>query len=229
MAVNKDKTEERITLVSERYYREEQKMTPKQLKKKKKQDKKEAKRLKEEKKTTFQIVMEYVRVILIGAAIAFLLCRFVIVNAEVPSQSMVPTINVGDRMIGLRLTYYFTDPQRGDVAIFKCPAEGADYNKLYVKRVIGLPGETVTIKAGQVIITTVDGDEFYLDEDYLNEVPREELIVNNQEYVLGDDEYFMMGDNRNNSTDSRFWGNVSRDRFVAKVLFKYWKGFEVIK
>lgn len=228
MAVNEYRTEKKNILVSGKYM-EEQNMTPKELKKRRKQEKKEAKRVKEANKTTFQIVMEYVRVILIGAVIAFLLCRFVIVNAEVPTASMVPTINVHDRMIGLRLTYYFSDPQRGDVAIFKCPAEGEEYDKLYVKRVIGLPGETVTIDAGQVIITTADGDTFYLEEDYLNEVPRAELNVNNHVYTLGDDEYFMMGDNRNNSIDSRYWGNVSRDRFVAKVLFKYWRGFETIK
>ena len=228
MSVSEEKNEEHVMLVSEKY-RQEQNMSPKELKKLKKEEKKAAKAAKEENKTTFQIIMEYVRVILIGAVIAFLLCKFVIINAEVPTQSMVSTINVGDRMIGLRLTYYFSDPQRGDVAIFRCPAEGVDYDKLYVKRVIGLPGETVTIKAGQVIITTVDGETIYLDEDYLNETPREELMVNNQEYVLGDDEYFMMGDNRNNSIDSRYWGNVSRDRFVAKVLFRYWKGFKVIE
>lgn len=227
MAANEEKNKGG-TLYSGKYL-EEQEMSPKELKKRKREEKKEAKRVKEANKTTFQVAMEYVRVILVGALVAFLLCKFVIVNAEVPSGSMIPTINIKDRMIGLRLTYYFTDPKRGDVAIFKCPAEGPDYGKLYVKRVIGLPGETVTIKAGQVIITTADGETIYLDESYLNETPREDLTVNNQTYVLGDDEYFMMGDNRNNSTDSRFWGNVTRDRFVAKVLFKYWKGFEIIK
>ena len=227
MAANEEKNKGG-TLYSGRYF-EEQEMSPKELKKHRKEEKKEAKRVKEANKTTFQVAMEYVRVILIGALVAFLLCKFVIVNAEVPSGSMIPTINIKDRMIGLRMTYYFTDPKRGDVAIFKCPAEGPDYGKLYVKRVIGLPGETVTIKAGQVIITTADGETIYLDESYLNETPREDLTVNNQTYILGDDEYFMMGDNRNNSTDSRFWGNVKRDRFVAKVLFKYWKGFEIIK
>ena len=142
MAANEEKNKGG-TLYSGRYL-EEQEMSPKELKKHRKEEKKEAKRVKEANKTTFQVAMEYVRVILIGALVAFLLCKFVIVNAEVPSGSMIPTINIKDRMIGLRMTYYFTDPKRGDVAIFKCPAEGPDYGKLYVKRVIGLPGETVT-------------------------------------------------------------------------------------
>ena len=219
MAANEEKNKGG-TLYSGRYL-EEQEMSPKELKKHRKEEKKEAKRVKEANKTTFQVAMEYVRVILIGALVAFLLCKFVIVNAEVPSGSMIPTINIKDRMIGLRMTYYFTDPKRGDVAIFKCPAEGPDYGKLYVKRVIGLPGETVTIKAGQVIITTADGETIYLDESYLNETPREDLTVNNQTYILGDDEYFMMGDNRDYSYDSRFWGSVPYRLIVGKPWFVY--------
>lgn len=181
----------------------------------------------ERNKTKLQIVMEYVKVIIIGALIAFLLCRFVIINAVVPTGSMIPTIVEGDRMIGLRVVYYFSDPQRGDVVIFRCP-DTKNLDKLYVKRVIGLPGETVEIKAGQVIITTAEGETIYLEEDYLNETPNPEAAVNNDTYVLGDDEYFMMGDNRNRSEDSRYWGNVTRDRVEAKAVFKYYKGFEVI-
>ncbi len=199
-------------------------MTPKERRAQKKLERQR----KEENKTTFQVVMEYVRVIVIGALIAFLLCRFVIINAEVPTGSMIPTINRNDRMIGLRLKYIFSDPERGDVAIFKNPEPGVDYNKLFVKRVIGLPGETVTIDKGRVSITTAEGETFELDESYLRETPYEELSVNNAVYVLGEDEYFMMGDNRNNSRDSRFFGAVTRDRMVAKVLFKYYKGFEII-
>ena len=103
MAANEEKNKGG-TLYSGRYL-EEQEMSPKELKKHRKEEKKEAKRVKEANKTTFQVAMEYVRVILIGALVAFLLCKFVIVNAEVPSGSMIPTINIKDRMIGLRMTY----------------------------------------------------------------------------------------------------------------------------
>lgn len=182
---------------------------------------------------TSKAVWEYVRAVLIGVLIAFLLLRFVIINAKVPSSSMYPTLKVHDRMIGLRLTYYFSDPKRGDIVIFKCPEEGANYNKLYVKRVIGLPGETVTIRAGEVWIRTVGGDEFRLEENYLAEPPNGSLAVNNNTYQLGEGEYFVMGDNRNNSVDSRFWYangyQVTRDRIKAKAVFKYYKGFEVLE
>ena len=176
----------------------------------------------------FKTIFEYAKVILIGALIAIFLCKFVIINAEVPTSSMVPTIQINDRLIGLRLTYYFKSPERGDIAIFKCPEEGADYNKLYVKRVIGLPGEKIEIKAGEVWITTVDGEYFRLPEDYLNEIPNPDVYVNNDVYEVPEGEYFMMGDNRNHSNDSRYWGMVEEDRILAKVLFRYYPGFEIL-
>lgn len=230
---NNNGEEERIDLVSEQDNDtvpvKRGKMTPEERKKLERKQKRETKHLDEENKSGFQVFLEYLRVIAIGILAAFLLCRFVIINAEVPSSSMVPTIRVKDRMIGLRLTYYFSDPKRGDVAIFKCPEIGDDYGKLYVKRVIGLPGETVTINAGKVIITTVEGETIYLDEPYLNEEPWPDVGVNNSSITLKDDEYFMMGDNRNYSHDSRYFGPVKRDRIKAKVLFKYYKGFKIIK
>lgn len=228
--INKsDEDEEIIRLVSE--MEDEEELDPAELRKKKRAEKKAKKEEAEKAKTPLRVLLDYLIVIAIGIGVAFLLCKFVIINAEVPTSSMVPTINVKDRMIGLRVTYYFSDPKRGDVVIFKCPDPTPEYyDKLFVKRVIGLPGETVTIKAGEVWITPADGGEpFRLQEDYLNEVPKADISQNNSEYVLGDDEYFMMGDNRNYSLDSRYWGNVSRDRILAKVLFKYYKGFEVIK
>ena len=186
---------------------------------------------KEEKKSKipepWHTILDYVRVIAIGAGIAFLLCKFVIINAQVPTRSMVPTIGAGDRLIGLRIPYYISDPERGDIVIFKTP-DPEHKGELYIKRVIGLPGETVVIRAGQVIIETGDGEVIYLDEPYISEPANAEEAKNNQVINLGEDEYFMMGDNRNNSSDSRTWGPVTRDRILARAWLKYYKGFEII-
>lgn len=198
-------------------------MTPAERRARKKLEKQR----KEESKSTARVIFEYVRVIAIGALIAFLLCKFVIINAEVPTGSMIPTISRGDRMIGLRLAYTFSTPKRGDVAIFKCPEPGVDYDKLFVKRVIGLPGETVKIEKGEVYIINAEGEKFHLDETgYLYETPKPDMQVNNKEWKLGEDEYFLMGDNRNGSHDCRYFGPVTAKRMQAKVLFKYYKGFE---
>ena len=185
----------------------------------------------DEAKSGWKVVLEYVRVIAIGALIAFLLCKFVIINAVIPTRSMVGTVNVGDRLIGLRIPYYFTDPKRGDVVIFKAPeATGEDAGQLYIKRVIGLPGETIVIKAGVAYLKNEDDREERIDNpDWWNEEPNANDVKNYQEIVLGDNEYFMMGDNRNHSSDSRVWGPVTRKAILAKAWLRYYKGFKIIK
>lgn len=194
------------------------------------------KEIQEENKKTSKLhpvvktIIEYLMVIAIGALIAVFLTQVVIVNAVVPTGSMKDTINEGDRLIGLRLTYYFDSPDRGDVVIFKCPEEGANHDKLFVKRIIGLPGETVKISGGNVYICTDENPEGTpLTEDYLCEIPNAALAVNNTSYKVPEGCYFTMGDNRNYSHDSRFWGVVEEDRILAKVMFRYYPGIQVIK
>ena len=95
----------------------------------KKKTKKKSKE--KEKRPLWKEVLDYVKVIAIGALVAFLLCRFVIINAVVPTISMVPTINAGERLIGLRVPYYFRDPKRGEIVIFKAPEATGESGKLY--------------------------------------------------------------------------------------------------
>ncbi len=184
----------------------------------------------DEAKSGWKVVLEYVRVIAIGALIAFLLCKFVIINAVIPTRSMVSTINVGDRLIGLRIPYYFTDPKRGDVVIFKAPeAAGEDACQLYIKRVIGLPGETIVIKDGIAYLQNEDGRIKIDNQDWWNKNEEPNADGKEKTIVLGDNEYFMMGDNRNHSSDSRVWGPVTRKAILAKAWLRYYKGFKIIK
>lgn len=162
-------------------------------------------------------LLDWVKHIGIALVIAFLISRFVIVNAHVPTPSMETTIMVKDRLIANRLQYLFKDPQRGDIIVFKYPD---DENWLYVKRVIGLPGETVVIKDGAVYI-----NDKKLDEPYL----REPMIGNFGPFQVPEGKYFMLGDNRNNSKDSRYWQNkyVSKDKILGKAIFQYYPKFKL--
>ena len=154
----------------------------------------------------------------IGIAIvaALLINNFILLNAKVPSGSMENTIMTGDRLFGFRLSYLMEDPKRGDIVIFKYP-DNESIN--YIKRIIGLPGETVTIKDSKVYI---NDSTTPLKEDYL----KEEWVIANDgmQFQVPEGCYFMMGDNRNNSKDSRYWNNtyVARDKILAKAIFRYW-------
>ena len=159
-------------------------------------------------------IFSWISILIIAGAIAFILNTFIIANSRVPSGSMENTIMTGDRLIGFRLSYKFSDPKRGDIIIFRWP----DDEKIYfVKRIIGMPGDVVRITDGKIYL---NNSGIPLDEPYIKEpmIPEEDA-----EYVVPQDCYFTLGDNRNNSADSRRWKNtfVHRNKIIAKVLFEY--------
>ncbi len=163
-------------------------------------------------------LISWIKVIITAVLIALALDFLVIANAVVPTGSMENTVPVGSRIIGFRLYYLFQEPQRGDIVIFKFPD---DEKKDYLKRIIGLPGDTVEIVDGKVYI---NGSEEPLDEPYLSEEP----VGSYGPYVVPEDSYFMMGDNRNYSNDSRFWETtyVTHDKLVAKAFIMYYPDFK---
>ena len=167
-------------------------------------------------------IISWIQIIVAAVAIAFVLNNFVIANSRVPTGSMIPTIMAKTRVIGSRLSYINSDPERGDVVIFHFP-DGPTGKTYYVKRIIGLPGETVDIVDGKVYI---DGSDTPLDEPYLAE-PMEGSWG---PYEVPEGSYFMMGDNRNNSLDARYWENqyVKKDKIIAKVLFCYFPKFKKV-
>lgn len=159
-------------------------------------------------------VWEWIKIIITAALIAFFLNSCIIANSRVPSASMETTIMTGDRVIGSRLSYRFQEPERGDIAIFRFPDDESIY---YVKRIIGLPGETIDIVDGQVYL---NGSDTPLEEPYLREPMIPESAMH---FEVPEGCYFMMGDNRNYSSDARRWENtyVKKEKLVAKVLFRY--------
>ena len=163
-------------------------------------------------------LIDIIKTIIIAIIVAFIITNFIIVNAIVPTGSMKNTIMPNDRLIAFRLSYLFSEPQRGDIVVFKAPD---DETILYVKRIIGLPGETVNIIDGKVYI---DGNETPLEDEYV----MEEMLGSFGPYVVPEDSYFMMGDNRNDSQDSRYWEHtfLPRDNILGKVIFKYYPKLE---
>ena len=168
----------------------------------------------EEKTSIGKELFQWVLVIIGAVILAFLIDTFVIVNAQIPSGSMENTIMTGDRVFGNRLAYKFGDPKRFDIIIFKYPD---DESQLFIKRIIGLPGETVEIHDGNIYI---NGSDTPLEDVDIKE-PMEGSFG---PYTVPEGCYFVMGDNRNNSRDSRYWENtfVSEDAILGKAVLRYW-------
>lgn len=171
-------------------------------------------------------ILSWVKIVIVAFIIAFLLTHFIIVNAKVPTGSMENTIPTGSRIIGSRLTYEFSDPKRLDIIIFKAPDSPQEN---YVKRLIGLPGETVRINNAVITIETADGETIELEEDYLKEEWYDS--TGPYEFKVPEDSYLMLGDNRNWSNDARKWKNtyVKRDAILGKVEFMYYPTFKWLR
>ena len=167
------------------------------------------------KKSIIKEILDWLLVLVVAGSIALIVNNFIIVNCRVPSASMEQTIMTGDRAIGFRLAYLFDEPKRGDIVIFRFPD---DEEVLYIKRVIGLPGDKVEIKDG---IVYINGEEYA--EDYIGSIDLRSFGP----YNVPDDSYFMLGDNRAHSADSREWNHtyVKREKILGKAIFKYWPSF----
>jgi signal peptidase I len=167
--------------------------------------------------------------IAIAVAAVLLIKSYVVNPYRIPSSSMEPTLHCArdgpgcearfnDRVIANRFIYHFRDPERGEIVVFEPPpivAQSCGAGGTYVKRLIGLPGDTISQEDGFVYINGTR-----LNEPYIN--PERRGGRDFAPKKLGDDEYFMMGDNRNMSCDSRVWGGISRDDMVGPVFFLYW-------
>jgi len=151
------------------------------------------------------------------AAIALLIVvpvRYFIAQPFIVSgASMENTFHTGEYLIIDQLTYVFNDPERGDVIVFHYPK---DPSKFFIKRVIGLPGESIDIQGNVVTITKTDGTTEILTEPYIKTMAENTSLTE----TLGEREYFVMGDNRDASSDSRVWGVLPKDKIVGRALFR---------
>lgn len=154
---------------------------------------------------------ELLESVIIAIILALIIRTFLFQFFWIPSHSMEPTLLINDRIIVTRFSYWFNEPQRGDVVVFKYPL---DPKKDYVKRLIGLPGEKIQIINSKLYINDILVEESYLPEGL--------KFGDFGPIQVPEGNYFMMGDNRNNSSDSRVWGFVEEDLLIGKAQFIYW-------
>lgn len=180
---------------------------------------KEPQQVNEKKDSKMKEIFDFFLPIIVAVLLALLLKTIVFANAVVPTGSMLNTIQEGDRVIASRLTYKFEEPERYDIIIFHPPDEE---DKYYVKRLIGLPGETINIVDGKVFVTKTDGKTIELRDDFVSPENKDNF---NGTFIVPEDSYFFLGDNRDNSVDSRYWINsnfVQKKKLVGKVKFRYY-------
>ncbi|MDP2812650.1 MAG: signal peptidase I [bacterium] len=161
-------------------------------------------------KKTGLLIFEVIKVVLISLAIILPIRLFLVQPFYVEGASMEPNFFQNEYLIIDEISYRFNEPQRGEVIIFKSPQDSRSY---FIKRVIGLPGEKVKVKDGRIFI---NGQE--LAEVYINNFSSED----NEEIIIAQDEYFVLGDNRINSLDSRSFGPIKKTSIIGRVWVRGW-------
>jgi signal peptidase I len=160
---------------------------------------------------------ENITILVLAVGLAIFIRTFIAEPRYIPSESMLPTLAVGDRLIVEKLSYYTHPPQRGDIIVFAPPpqlqAQGYLEEQAFIKRVIGVPGNTIEIKNGQVYV-----DRELLTEAYIAEPPNYAMSP----MVVPPDQLFVMGDNRNNSNDSHVWGFLPQSNTIGHACFRFW-------
>ncbi len=161
---------------------------------------------------------ENIKVLAIALSLSLLVRILIAEPRYIPSDSMMPTLEVGDRLVIEKVSYNFHLPTAGDIIVFEPPQQLQRYgyakNQAFIKRIIGLPGDTIRIEDGIVYI-----NDQPLTENYIAEPPEYALPTS---FQVPEDQYFVMGDNRNNSNDSHVWGFLPRKNIIGRAIFRFW-------
>jgi signal peptidase I len=167
-------------------------------------------------KNILNFIWEISKIVIIALVIVIPIRYFIFQPFFVIGQSMEPNFHDGDYLIIDEISYRLRDPQRGEIVVFKYPQNPS---QRYIKRIIGLPGETVEIKEGKVIIFNKEGSQVLDESAYLSP---DVFTPGEIRMTLAEDEYFVLGDNRNASSDSRRWGALPRDKIIGRVFLRAW-------
>jgi signal peptidase I len=172
--------------------------------------------------------IETFKTIGLSVFLAFGFRTFVAQAFYIPSGSMLPTLQIDDKLIVDKLSYRFTDPVRGDIVVFQPTAKleqekddngNRKFKDVFIKRVIGVPGDRIEVKGGKVYINSKAITEKYLDEAPQYNWSSTALTPDG---IIPKDNYLVLGDNRNNSYDSHYWGFVPKDKIVGKATVRFW-------
>jgi signal peptidase I len=168
-------------------------------------------------RSSWQKVKDNFQTIAIALILAFLLRTFIAEPRFIPSDSMYPSLETGDRVVVEKVSGYFHPPQRGDIVVFQPPEQlqmqGYEKEQAFIKRVIGQAEETISVRDGIVYL-----NDRPLEENYIAEVPKYEM----GSVRIPQDRLFVMGDNRNNSNDSHIWGFLPTKNVIGRAIFRFW-------
>ena len=161
--------------------------------------------------------LDILEVIVFAVGIFFFIYLLIMRPHKISGQSMMPNFQDGEYLLTEKVTYYTRNPQRGDVVVFMPPVSTTDE---FIKRVIGLPGERIMVEDGHVFINDKQLSESYIKSDVMTTGGT--FLSDGQEYTVPEGEYFVLGDNRPNSSDSRYWGPITKKVMTGRAWISYW-------
>ena len=173
-------------------------------------------------KALWSFFVDTIETIVIAAAIFVVVYLFLIQPHQIRGVSMVPTFHDREYILTDKVSYRFSNPERGDIIVFQAPK---DHELDFIKRIIGLPGERVKIQNGSVYIyNDKNPNGVKLNEPYLADPSTSpgDFASEGEIITLGENEYFVMGDNRPRSSDSRVWGPIQKNEIVGRAWVRYW-------
>lgn len=162
-------------------------------------------------------IIDFIQTLVVFGAIFTVIYLFVAQPHKVSGSSMVPTFQNGDYLITDKLSYRLGQPKRGDIIVLKNPR---DESQDFIKRIIALPNDTVKIEGGQVFVNDKNQGGTYLPNDL--KTRSGSFLGEGQTVKAGSNQYFVLGDNRSHSSDSREWGGITREEIVGRAFFRYW-------
>lgn len=168
-------------------------------------------------KSLWNQIRENIVILAIALGLSLLIRTFVAEPRFIPSDSMFPTLEINDRLVIEKVSYYLNSPQFGDIIVFTPPSQlqeiGYGADQAFIKRIIGKPGQIIEVKNGRVYIDNEPQFERYIAEEPHYQLPP---------VKVPDNSYFVMGDNRNDSNDSHVWGFLPKENIIGRAVFRFW-------